>query len=200
MSMDTLTGAELDDITNALAEAETETMAVVPESVFKEIYLPVFSGQVINNRVIQVWLHMVGGPLRRVRVVNDATGEVLFVVPSWYTTKHMQIGAPKDTSLPSFAETVAQAMMCITNNPGKATRMFEELTRKHLKESIDRGDSAQHNNEWAEIFARYGITFDNILANLKTHAGKGGEIAAPAAETAADESTGSISDGYAIEE
>lgn len=163
---DSLSSKELDDIATALGEAEQESMSVCPEDVFKELYLPVFSGQVINDRAVNAWIYMAGGVSKRVKVI-DGNGNVLFVVPAWYSTHHMRIDAPKDTSIPSFSEIVAQAMMCVNHSPMRAVAAFQEATLTHLTKNIDKtSDNALH-GEWEKIFARYGITPQVIMQNFK---------------------------------
>lgn len=203
--MDTLSTEELNDIAASLAQTAQETMAVCPEGVFKEIYLPVFSGQVINERAVNAWIYMAGGPLKRVKVVNDAENEVLFEVPSWFSTDHMSITAPKDTSVPSFGETVAQALMCIHHSPHKATEAFQEATLSYLRKNIDAKSVNPVFDEWAAIFERYGISqesiIDNFKARLEAQKNKGlPALAAPPAMQGVSNSETLLEDGFVAEE
>lgn len=201
---DTLSSQELDEIAGVLNESASETMAICLERDFKELYLPVFSGEVVNDRAVNAWIYLAGGPLKRVRVVDDATGAELFQVPSWFSTDHMSIVPPKDTKVPSFGEVVAQAMMCVHHSPMKATEAFQEATLKHVVANINKASENKVHGEWESIFARYGITAETILNNFKTRiAEKNGTTAQVA--TAADASKISSSetlleDGFVAEE
>ena len=49
---DTLSSQELDEIAGVLNESASETMAICLERDFKELYLPVFSGEVVNGEMV----------------------------------------------------------------------------------------------------------------------------------------------------
>lgn len=198
--MDTLNSKELDEIQNALAETARETMAVCPEKEFKELYLPVFSGKQVNDRAVHAWIYLAGGPLKRVKVINDAQTEVLFEVPSWFSTNHMSITAPKDGNVPSFGEVVAQALLCMHNNPRKANKAFEDSTISYLKANINARSQNAVQGEWEAIFARYGITQAEILDNFRARFG----IQAPVQEVkdvgSLNQGDSMLEDGFVVEE
>jgi hypothetical protein len=165
--MDTLSTQELNEIAKTLEQTSQETMAVCPEGIFKEIYLPVFSGRLVNDRVVNAWIYLAGGPLKRVKVVDDSETKVLFEVPCWFSTDHMSVTAPKDSRVPSFGEVVAQALMCIHHSPSKAIKAFQESAISYLKQNININSSNVVHDEWSSIFLRYGITQEDIINNFK---------------------------------
>lgn len=162
---DSLSSSDLADIEKALKESEQESMSVCPEDIFKEIYLPVFSGAIKNDRAVDAWIYMAGGPFKRVRII-DGAGNLLFEVPAWYSTNHMKVEASSNTAVPSFSEVVAQAMMCVNHSPLKATAAFLDATIAHLKNNITKTQDNKLHDEWEKIFARYDITAASIMNNF----------------------------------
>lgn len=206
--MDTLSAQELNEISKTLEQTSQETMAVCPEGIFKEIYLPVFSGKVVNDRAVNAWIYLAGGPLKRVKVVDDSETKVLFEVPCWFSTDHMSITAPKDSRVPSFGEVVAQALMCIHHSPAKATMAFQESAIKYLKQNINVNSSNVVHDEWSAIFLRYGITQEDIINNFKARLQEqqGGDQITPSLVAAASSVIGVtasmtlLEDGFVAEE
>lgn len=198
--MDTLNSKELDEIQKALIETAQETMAVCPEKEFKELYLPVFSGKVVNDRAVHAWIYLAGGPLKRVKVVNDAQTEVLFEVPSWFSTNHMSITAPKDGNIPSFGEVVSQALLCMHNNPRKANKAFEDSTISYLKANISAQSQNAVQGEWEAIFTRYGINQSDILDNFRARFGIEKPAEAPKDTGSLSQGASMLEDGFIVEE
>lgn len=77
-----------------LVEATKEPLKKIPEPVFREIFLPYFSGEkkpTEENPVMANWLGLVGGGTSEAEVVNTQ-GETLFVVPALYDSSTIPSG------------------------------------------------------------------------------------------------------------
>jgi len=128
----------------------------IPEPVFKEIFLPFFTGEKTSNAeqpVIQHWMGLVGSPTAAADVV-DLQGNVLFEVPPMYDTTRIDSLSRHEKDV-GFARIfgVAEEQARVHPSLGK-TYVAEELTKKLLTELPD-GVTSKHS--WRPALEYYGL-------------------------------------------
>lgn len=164
---DRLTQSLLDNIKqqessflSEIVEDAQHNRSKLPEPLFREHFLPFFSGaSPIEGRsdVITKWIGVAGSPTAEVDVINEQ-GQSLFTVPGYYDTTvidAMSRSLGKENTLSTIINVYSQQM---TNIP----QIAETEVRKNLdvkKDSLIQPSKNYQNNRerWEAIFSHYGI-------------------------------------------
>lgn len=142
-------------IRNIVEEISEEKNRKVPEPVFREMFLPYFTGEVkmsSSEPAVAKWIGLVGSASLPTEVVN-AKGETIFTVPPIYDTSrvnltsHAKGGKSWSSILKEFTEDVAVAQIRARNNLAKD--MAEKSSR-----SLQQGDGYS----WKPVLDYYGIS------------------------------------------
>ena len=139
-------------ITDFLEEIK-EPNPKIPEPVFREIFLPYFSGDKVpnkNNLVIQEWCGVVGSGSQAVDVVN-VSGETLFVVPPLYDTAGINRGT--NAKQRSFGSLYVELSDELKLSPSLARRHMVQEVAPRLTEMIQE----KAGGGWDDVFSYYGI-------------------------------------------
>ncbi len=141
---------------NELINTTGSTKKAIPEPVFKEIFLPFFTGEKTANAeqpVIQHWMGLVGSPTAAADVV-DIQGNILFEVPPMYDTTRIDNLARHEKDV-GFARIfgVAEEQARVHVSLGKAY-VAEELTKKLLTELPENATSKY---SWRPALEYYGL-------------------------------------------
>lgn len=149
--------AERDFIEAVTAEI-TEPLKKIPEPVFREIFLPYFTGEkrpTEKDPAIAHWVGLVNGPTESAEVVN-VKGETLFIVPPIYNSRTINTLRSEKTQPYSaiFTEFADQAMV----HKGVATREMAHQLAKKL-DGVVAVDEAGNNTAsgWQKIHEYYGV-------------------------------------------
>lgn len=146
---------QTDEIYNSLVvEANNK---VIPEDLFKNYFLPHFSGHApisINSKVMTEWIGIAGTPTSEVDVA-DASGQVIFTVPSLFDTNI--IDAMKRKVGESFHDIYNEFELRNNNIPVVANNFLNNELSKKLA-IVDTGaKDPTIAGRWDSIFARYGV-------------------------------------------
>lgn len=149
--------SERDFIDNLMGEI-VEPLKKVPEPVFKEIFLPYFTGEkkaTEKDAAIAHWIGLVNGGTEAAEVVN-MKGEVLFVVPPLYDSSNIDtLKKAKGRSFSSiFTEFTDQASV----HRGTAIREMTENLAEKLDSVVKTETPADSDKpSWGKIRQYYGL-------------------------------------------
>ena len=132
---------------------------VLPESFFKEHFLPFFSGVIpVNNKnkMLTYWIGIAGTPTNEVDIVDDNTGELLFTVPPVVNTTSLNVKASVRGE--SYWSMLDHHSLLSNNAP----HLADSFLNKALESKINADGDVVSNIEvasdkWNIIFKRYGI-------------------------------------------
>lgn len=130
----------------------------VPESIFKKHFLALFSGEAkgeASESLYAYWIQVARGPLGRVDVFDDRTGDVLFRVPPMLDSS--VIDPSKKINGPSYSQVIAISKMYSeqTKFIGEA-KLQEGLAEKYFKLIEKSANFSEDTKTWVSILARYG--------------------------------------------
>lgn len=149
---------ELDKTHHALVMQPALEKARVPEPVFKDHFLPYFSGTLSvndNADVIPMWIGIAGSPSAEVSVV-DATGNVLYDVPAIMDLTI--INAAKHKLGESLAEIYNQYDLHSSQLPVVGERFLADAIQKKTPTMFKPSEKFTENtNRWNQIFDRYDL-------------------------------------------
>lgn len=149
------------DFISEMMSSISEPPKRVPEYVFREIFLPAFSG--IDPEVskksgdfIAHWVGVVGSPTESAEIV-DHVGEVLFTVPPIYDSSLLKTDKADRPSM-SYSSLLTNLSETSKVNPQAAWGEFAHKSCERLDNSL----AAQTDNSpavqgWSKIFEYYGI-------------------------------------------
>lgn len=126
----------------------------IPESIFKEYFLPHFANTVENpdEGWRNKWITISGSPSAEVAVFNDALTERLFTVPPMVDTTRLLM---MDQGL-SIGHIIKKAELLSNNLPQQGAKyQINELMRKG-DEFQEAAREAGIDPRWLEILERYG--------------------------------------------
>lgn len=162
-----LSNDQIDDMHYLLSTAAVEDISTMRESIFRDVFLPVLACKVENEELLQEYIQGSGGFNRRVRIIDDNTGEELFTVPPLLSTADIAL-TPKDEKAPTFKQIadLAQAQSYIS--PVRAVENFRKnMTQRLLDGRVHRNDSI-FTKEWQEIFMRYDYEVTEVRNDNQT--------------------------------
>lgn len=126
----------------------------LPESIFKNYFLPCMLGQVTNPNWVVEWISIAGSPAQEVTIFDDATHQDVFVVPGLISTQNVILNKTSSGSLQSVFDHQANIAR---NSPSQATSfVYNNLHAKSEELNLQNNISV---NKWEIIFNRYGIKF-----------------------------------------
>lgn len=136
---------------NAILDQDEKDIARIGENEFKSRLLPILVDRGDESN-LRAWLNVAGSWRRRVEVLDDKTGEALFVVPAL-------VGS---TGQPTFQTATNSAYDLIQNAKKKmqvVPKAGDEMLIRGLTNriSVD-GDRQKSVDAWNFIYRRYGHT------------------------------------------
>lgn len=164
---DRLTQSLLDNIRqqessflSEIVEDAAKNKAQLPEPLFREHFLPFFSGaSSVKDRsdVITKWIAVAGSPVAEVEVINEQ-GQALFTVPGYYDTTvvdAMSRSLGKEATLSTIINRYNQQM---TNIPQIAEKEVQKNLEVKSESLLQPSKNYQNNRErWETIFKHYGL-------------------------------------------
>jgi len=138
----------IDELTEALSETNMPK-AKLPESVFKEFFLPALSGEESDNRVaVMKYIEYAGTAYSEVDII-DKTGNVLFTCPPLYDRSINKANSPTIpyTEIAGTYELKKSRMVVEANN-----YMTEVVGNIRTDVDIDKTSGKER---WQEIFKGY---------------------------------------------
>lgn len=152
--------SEAEFINGLLTEVDTGNRPI-PEPVFREIFLPYFTGQVkptTDEDAFAHWIGLVGTATEEVPIVN-AAGEVLFNVPPLLDTGILKPGKTREQKISKpfssiFKEFAEQAMV----HPGVAKAdLIYDLSVKTIDTLGKEPPPPLEKNPWQGMINYYGL-------------------------------------------
>jgi len=124
----------------------------IPEHVFREYFLPIFSGQrtiADNDSTLEMWFRISGGPDRSVDVINHL-GETVVTVPPIYNTSAYKPVSNNDMDIGSLVKMASEAERNLTD-PRPYTAAVENTLSQGFSDTDD------HQERWKAVFDYFGI-------------------------------------------
>lgn len=146
---------QTNDIYNSLVG--TKENSQLPEDIFKQYFLPHFSGQApISSKpqIVAEWIGIAGTPASEVDVI-DTAGHVLFTVPSLFDSSI--IDTVKRDPGNSISDIYSQYDLKTNNIPSVANNFLNKELSKKLSIVDTTVKHEDVTNQWNSIFDRYGI-------------------------------------------
>jgi hypothetical protein len=138
----------------------TDPIAQLPESIFVQIFLPIFCGEqpvdapqsveMLNN-----WYGIAGNPYRQVDVVDDKTGEVLFRVPAILNNKAIDPVRGSSGAV-SFRQVISSAQQLSNVSPQMSKNYLDKQLMNRDLVSVENSGMGPAIEAWQSIFKRYG--------------------------------------------
>lgn len=162
-SINTLDMNEAEEFINNVLEVTSEPPVRVPENVFKELFLPVFSGQDVEREknaqnFISHWMGLVGSASAEAEVVN-INGEKIFTVPPIVDTSVLKTTTHRSGSQ-GYAEITQEFQDQAKLLPGLAIKEFSEKIGGRISEHLEKKPDP---SGWVKIFQHY-----NLIPKSKT--------------------------------
>lgn len=144
--------------------------AKLPETIFKEYFLPYFAGKVIPNerddRAAQ-WIGIAGNPTREVDLI-DNSGKVVLTVPSLFDTHSLNPLRPADRipkGQKSTHEMLLETKLRDNHIRGSGQAFFQRNMDLRVDQIIENGGigEATHSDsattqKWGKVFKHFGLT------------------------------------------
>lgn len=147
---------EADKVFTALCVENDQVLGRIPESVFRDYFLPYFSGELPlqDTTVVGTWVAIAGTPAAEVRVIDDTTQAELFRVPPLMSTRYLDVlTRPNGMAMKAVFE---QASMHRQNIPIQGER-YLEAAYVHKADVMlkDAKLPEEYSRRWDEIMQRY---------------------------------------------
>jgi hypothetical protein len=130
----------------------------LPENVFRESFLPYFTGKGDPNagqRPLTDWIAIAGSPTAPVDIVN-AAGEVIFTVPSMMDSSGINVRGTKGKNL---GDMVHDYQLHGDHLPGAQQRYYQNVMEGKLDQMVPtHTDESAAGQAWSKIFKHYGLT------------------------------------------
>lgn len=130
----------------------------LPEKLFVTNFLPVFSGEVLIEKVpdfIPIWVSVAGSPTAAVDIV-DEKGTVLFTVPAIFDTNF--IDPRHRAGKMDFSEIVRFAKLHGNISPAQEQNVFLGEVSKKINDMAKTSPKYKENLDlWTNIFNRYNV-------------------------------------------
>lgn len=158
-------GSEINQIWDALQDAEKAEMQRLPESVFVANFVPFFAGETVPEHVnMGTWIAIAGGPFREVMIVDTRSGEPLFTVPPMFEMDGIAVSDRREIAVFD----IVQNMMGLSNVSAARAKAYFENKMLGLGLQRDPADFAEKYVEmWNHIFQRYNRPLLTTTAKLK---------------------------------
>lgn len=137
------------------SELSNPVLGRLPENIFRDYFLPRFSGDVVEERSkwVAEWIGIAGSPMAEVSIFNPSTAEELFTVPALLQTQGLLLEGGGG----NLSNIFTRYQQLSNNIPQQGTRfLFEALSSKG-EESKDMVDKTEVEERWLQIGARYNL-------------------------------------------
>ena len=146
------------------AEVETEHIHSIPEDIFVNMFLPLFSGELTTNttELLKQWYTLAGTPYAAVNVI-DAKGNVVATVPPIKNRDILPISSKRDERH-SLETTFEIAKQKASLSPNLAQNIvINELNNRFLtKVNVNTNNSITE--QWTALLKHYG---KNLMPDSK---------------------------------
>lgn len=162
---------ETQQIMEALNDPAENRLNAIPESHFKEIFLPMFMG--VNKQDprginYSTWIHLTGGAYREMAIVDDRNlNNILFVVPPLFVYSDFDYlrkvrGDEESTNIPSIGLMAYHAEQLGFSRPAEAQAFVINVMQRYRNSRINLHDLINYLSRWAEIAKRYDFKLTDV--------------------------------------
>lgn len=131
--------------------------ARLPESVFKQEFLPYFSGKVdvtTSNPVLGRWVGVAGTAMSEVDVFDDVTGDTIYTVPALTDTTVLNVIDRKPGN--SFADIFENFKLYGRTAPGAGNQYLAKALDQKIKDIVTpQVNTSTVADRWIAIIGRY---------------------------------------------
>lgn len=142
----------------------------LPEAIFKEVFLPYFSGSKPippDVPVLAQWVSIAGTAMSEVEII-DENKEVLYTVPGLLDTT--VVNTAKHNRGSGLSDIIANARMHGAGLPIVGERYLAEALQDKLSVMLRPTDIAGSNGpKWKAIYDRYGIKDANLQSSASSN-------------------------------
>lgn len=132
-----------------LSNLDKTDIPSIPEHYFKAKILPILAAPAAQPTDLTFWADIAGHPMRAIRVVDDVTGEELFVAPPLMRTLNSG-----DSDGVSLNQVIHESKLRIDNHPGAGEAFLaQQLNKVRHGSTLYDVESAK---TWNAIRVRYG--------------------------------------------
>jgi hypothetical protein len=168
---------ETDKTFEALVVEPTREKARIPEQIFKDSFLPYFSGQAStadNPDVLPMWVGIAGSPSSEVSIV-DSFGNVIYDVPALMDL----------TVIDSSRRKLGESLSTIYSQYELHSNQLPVVGERYLADAMEKKTPtlfkpsekfAENTQRWNDIFDRYGIKVETMADNTKSLPTSGDDI------------------------
>jgi hypothetical protein len=160
---------DADKVFNALCVDNDQVLGRIPESVFREYFLPYFAGEVslADTSVVGTWVAIAGTPAAEVRVIDDVTQKELFRVPPLMSTMYLDVQT-RPNGMP-MKDVFEHAAMHRQNIPIQGERYLEAAYADKADVMLkDAQLPEEYKRRWAEIMVKYGKQTQTVQNDVVT--------------------------------
>jgi len=173
---------EYSDAANILSQLDKTDIPSVPESYFKTKILPILAVPALQPTDLTFWADIAGHPMRAIRVVDDVTGEELFVAPALMRT----LNSPNSDGV-SLNAVIHESKLRIDNHPAAGEAyLAQQLSKVRHGSTLYDVESAK---TWNAIRVRYGYEAQSVGSAGKLVGSLNGS---PSGEVSTSKATSSI--------
>jgi len=147
---------DMSKVHTALCIENDVVLGRVPESIFREYFLPYFAGEIPieDNTVVGQWIAIAGTPAAEVRVIDDVTREELFRVPPIMTTQFLDVQT-RPNGMP-MKDVLEQAALHRQNIPIQGERYLEAAYFQKAQVMLKNARLPdEYQQRWGTIMQRY---------------------------------------------
>lgn len=141
----------------------------LPESIFKEEFLPYFAGQKdIRDQpnVLEQWMTVAGNAFAEVNLI-DQSGKVTAIVPGISSTLHLQISSGSV----NLSDACRQSQLVGSQIPALGVRFFQgalDARQQELVDSIVPDTINVAKTKWEAVFNHFGVDLTAKTENAIT--------------------------------
>ena len=152
---------------NMFAEVEVEYMHSIPEDIFVNMFLPLFSGESLENKneLLQQWYTVAGTPYAAVNVI-DPNGVVVAVVPPILNRNAIPVVAKRE-GRGSLETLFDHARQKATMSPNLAQNIVINELKGRFLEKAETGPNSGLTAQWEALLAHYG---KSLVPSVKVNA------------------------------
>lgn len=134
-------------------------VSFLPESIFRDYFLPRFLGQDQNPKSTWVleWISVAGSPSAEVGIRDDLTQEHIFTVPPIIYTEGLSlVKNPGD-----LGDIFSRYKQLNNNLPQEGTSFLFKALHEKNKEMLSKLNLSKPEAQWLSILVRYGVVDPN---------------------------------------
>lgn len=155
MTGNTFSDQQLETIFDTVVTGPKAHNPTMSENTFKNYFLPVLAGTVVDPERLRLYIQGGGGPNVGVNII-DEQGVFLFEVPPFISTEHIK-ALPEDRNAKTFTDIVDHVELMRHRSAIQAQALFRNAIHDRVIKAHIKGYRPTANElRWIEIFKKYG--------------------------------------------